>query len=69
MITAQGALAYSMMARCGIEIDRTRHDAAYAFLRRGSGKNGYVWYGDSVGGRDDGWADMGRTGATVLANA
>ncbi len=69
MITAQGALAYSMMARCGIEIDRTRHDAAYAFLRRGSGKNGYVWYGDGVGGRDDGWADMGRTGAAAIANA
>ena len=69
MITAQGALAYSMMARCGLEIDRTRHDAAYAFLRRGSGKNGYVWYGDGVGGSDDGWADMGRTGAAAIANA
>jgi alpha-galactosidase len=69
MITAQGALAYSMMARCGIEIDRARHDAAYAFLRRGSGKNGYVWYGDGVGGRDDGWADMGRTGAAAIAYA
>ncbi len=69
MITAQGALAYSMMARCGIEIDRTKHDAAYAFLRRGSGKNGYVWYGDSLGGREDGWADMGRTGAAAIANA
>jgi len=69
MITAQGALAYSMMARCGIAIDRDRHDAAYAFLRRGSGKNGYVWYGDGVGGGDDAWADMGRTGAAAIANA
>jgi alpha-galactosidase len=56
------------MSRCGIAIDRTKHDAAYAFLRRGSGKNGYVWYGDGVGGRDDGWADMGRTGAAAIAN-
>jgi hypothetical protein len=68
MITAQGALAYAMMSRCGIEIDRANHDAAYDFLRRGSGKNGYVWYGDGVGGRDDGWADMGRTGAAAIAN-
>jgi alpha-galactosidase len=68
MITAQGALAYAMMARCGIEIERANHDAAYDFLRRGSGKNGYVWYGDGVGGRDDGWADMGRTGAAAIAN-
>jgi alpha-galactosidase len=69
MITAQGALAYAMMSRCGIAIDRERHDAAYDFLRRGSGRNGYVWYGDSVGGREDGWADMGRTGAAAIAYA
>jgi len=68
MITAQGALAYALMSRCGIAIDRTNHDAAYEFLRRGSGTNGYVWYGDGVGGRDDGWADMGRTGAAAIAN-
>ena len=47
MITAQGALTYSLMHRCGIEIDRKRHDAAYEFLKRGTGENGYVWYGDS----------------------
>lgn len=69
MITAQGALAYSMMARCGITIDRTHHDAAYEFLKKGSGANGYVWYGDSVGGGADGWADMGRTGAAAIANS
>ena len=68
MITAQGALAYAMMSRCDIAIDRARHDAAYEFLKRGSGKNGYVWYGDGVGGGDDGWADMGRTGAAAIAN-
>jgi Family of unknown function (DUF6288) len=68
MITAQGALGYAMMSRCGIAIDRAKHDAAYDFLKRGSGSNGYVWYGDGVGGRDDGWADMGRTGAAAIAN-
>jgi hypothetical protein len=68
MITAQGALAYSLMSRCGVEIDRTKHDAAYDFLKRGSGPNGYVWYGDGIGGREDGWADMGRTGAAAIAN-
>lgn len=67
MITAQGALAYSMMARCGIAIDRQRHDAAYRFLKNGTGANGYVWYAGSVGGEPDGWADMGRTGAAAIA--
>lgn len=68
MLTAQGALSYAMMSRCGITIDRARHDAAYAFLQRGSGANGYVWYGDRKGGGDDDWADMGRTGAAAIAN-
>jgi Family of unknown function (DUF6288) len=67
MITAQGALTYSLMHRCGIEIDRKRHDAAYAFLKRGTGENGYLWYGDSAGGGPDDWADMGRTGAAGIA--
>ncbi|MFO0796325.1 MAG: DUF6288 domain-containing protein [Gemmataceae bacterium] len=68
MLTGQGALAYSLMHRCGITIDRKNHEAAYDFLRRGTGKNGYVWYGDKLGGRPDGWADMGRTGAAGIAN-
>ena len=68
MLTAQGALAYSLMNRCGIKVDRERHDAAYEFLRKGTGKNGYVWYGDQIGGGPNGWADMGRTGATGIAN-
>jgi len=68
MLTGQGALAYSLMHRCGIQVDRAKHDAAYDFLQRGTGPNGYVWYGDSVGGGPDGWADMGRTGATGIAN-
>ena len=68
MLTGQGALAYSLMDRCGIKIDREKHDAAFAFLKQGTGRNGYVWYGDQVGGPPDGWADMGRTGATGIAN-
>jgi uncharacterized protein DUF6288 len=68
MITAQAALALALMKDCGIEVDRERHEAAYAFLRRGTGKNGYVWYGDQVAG-DSNWADMGRTGAAGLAHA
>jgi hypothetical protein len=67
MITAQGALTYSLMHRCGIEIDRKRHDAAYEFLKRGTGENGYLWYGDSRGGGPHDWADMGRTGAAGIA--
>ena len=68
MLTGQGALAYSLMGRCGIKINRDRHDAAYQFLAKGTGRNGYVWYGDQVGGGPDNWADMGRTGATGIAN-
>lgn len=67
MITGQGALAYSLMQRCGIKVDRVKHDAAYNFLHRGTGANGYVGYGDGAGSPDD-WADMGRTGATAIAN-
>ena len=68
MITGQGALAYSMMHRCGIKIDRAHHEAAYKFLKKATGQNGYVWYKDDVGGGPDGWADMGRTGAAGIAN-
>lgn len=68
MLTGQGALAYSLMHRCGIRIDREKHEAAYEFLKKGTGQNGYVWYGDQIGGPQDGWADMGRTGATGIAN-
>ena len=68
MITAQGALSYSLMQRCGIEIDRKRLAAAYDFLKRGTAPNGYLWYGDQLGGGPDDWADMGRTGASGIAN-
>lgn len=68
MLTGQGALSYALMVRCGIKVDRARHDAAYDFLKRGSGPNGYLWYADQIGGPADGWADMGRTGASAVAN-
>ena len=67
-ITAQGALAYSMMYRCGIKVDRAPHEAAYNFLKKATGPNGYVWYKDEINGGPDGWADMGRTGAAGIAN-
>jgi len=68
MLTGQGALALAMMHRCGIKVDRTLHEKAYAFVARGTGRNGYVWYAD-IPSKADGWADMGRTGAAALANA
>ena len=67
MITAQGALAFALMDRCGIDVDEARHHAAYAFLERGTARNGYLWYGDSVAGEQS-WADMGRTGASAIAH-
>ncbi|MEZ6015948.1 MAG: DUF6288 domain-containing protein [Planctomycetota bacterium] len=66
MLTAQGAIACELMARCGVSVDAERLAAAHAFVARGSGRNGYVWYGDQAAS-DDGWADPGRTGATALA--
>lgn len=69
MITGQGALAYALMEKCGLQIDRDRLDAAYNFLDRGTAANGYVWYGDQKGGGPDAWADMGRTGAAGIAFA
>lgn len=68
MLTGQGALAFALMEHCGIEIDRGRHDKAYDFLARASGRNGYVWYADQAAGQKN-WADMGRTGAAGIANA
>ncbi|MCH2112420.1 MAG: PDZ domain-containing protein, partial [Planctomycetes bacterium] len=66
MLTAQGALVFALMARCGIDIDQEAHGAAYAFLRRASGDNFYVWYEDQAAGPKD-WADMGRTGTAAIA--
>ncbi len=68
MITGQGALAFALMKHCGVEIDRKRHDIAYDFLTRGTGRNGYLWYADEAASESN-WADMGRTGAAGIANA
>ena len=68
MTTGQGALAFAMMKRVGVDVDRTRLDAAYDFLVKGTGANNYVWYQDSLGGGPDDWADPGRTGGAAIAN-
>jgi hypothetical protein len=68
MLTGQGALAFALMKHCGVQVDRERHDFAYDFLARGTGRNGYLWYADEAAGQSD-WADMGRTGAAGIANA
>ncbi|MCA8963604.1 MAG: hypothetical protein KDC48_01885 [Planctomycetes bacterium] len=67
MLTGQGAISLALMQRCGVAVERAPLDAAYAFLARGTGKNGYVWYEDQPAG-DKNWADMGRTGAAGVAN-
>jgi hypothetical protein len=68
MTTGQGALALSLMKRVGVNVDRTRLDAAYDFLVKGTGANKYVWYADGQGGGPNDWADPGRTGAAAIAN-
>jgi hypothetical protein len=60
-------MALSLMAQCGITINRERLDKALDFLQRGTGTNGYVWYDAGIVSNTK-WADMGRTGATALAN-
>ena len=68
MTTGQGAMAYALMNRCGIKIDRARLEAAYDFLKRGTAPNGCPGYADSSGGGDD-WCDLGRAGAAGMAFA
>jgi len=67
MLTGEGALAFALMERAGIVVDQVRHAAAYDFLVRGTGANGYVWYGDEKAGDAD-WADHGRTGVAGIAH-
>ena len=66
MITAQILAAFSLMERCGIEVDPARVSTASAFIVRGTNRQGYVWYKDGNGGA--GYADMGRTGASAVAH-
>ncbi len=68
MSTGFGALALSMMQRCGIEVDQSRHVMAYDFLSRATDFRGWVNYHDGkihFQGSEDG---NGRTGVTALAN-
>ncbi len=64
--TAQAMTAWSLMERCGLTVDRARLTAAHEFIAKGTNEMGYVWYADAVGG--DGYADMGRTGASAVAH-
>jgi len=66
VVTAQAMMAWALMERCGLSVDRRRFQAAHDFIARGTNKIGYVWYADGVGGT--GYADMGRTGSSALAH-
>ena len=67
VITMQGKMAWSLMQRCGIKVDPKRYKATHDFVVRGTNKIGYVWYKDG-GAKNPKYADMGRTGAAVLAH-
>ena len=45
-ITMQGKMAWSLMMRCGIKVDRKRYKATHDFVVKGTNKIGYVWYKD-----------------------
>ena len=67
VITMQGAMAWGLMQRCGIEVDAKRLRDTHDFVARGTNKSGYVWYKDR-GAEGMGYADMGGTGASALAH-
>jgi len=67
ILTMQAKMAWSLMLQCGIDIDESAYEKAHQFVEKGTNNIGYVWYADGVGGA--GYADMGRTGAAVLAHA
>ncbi len=66
VVTAQAMMAWALMERCGLPVDRPKFAAAHEFIARGTNAIGYVWYADGSGGT--GYADMGRTGASALAH-
>ena len=68
MITGKGALALTLMSRCGIEVDQGRLKMAFDFLHRGTGNNGYTWYADKHSAHNK-YADMGRTGVSAIAHS
>jgi len=67
VITMQAKMAWSLMLRCGIDVDRRRYGIAHEFVARGTNAMGYVWYADG-GAKNPKYADMGRTGAAALAH-
>jgi hypothetical protein len=67
MTTGMGALAYTLMKRCDLEVNSERHKKAYDFLKRGTGDNGYTWYEDEVSNHNN-YADMGRTGVSSISH-
>ena len=64
--TGQAMIAWALMQRCGLTVDAKRFQDAHNFIAKGTNKIGYVWYADGSGG--EGYADMGRTGASALAH-
>ena len=66
VVTAQAMMAWALMERCALPVDRPRFEAAHEFIAKGTNAIGYVWYADASGGA--GYADMGRTGASALAH-
>jgi len=67
VITMQGKMAWSLMQRCGIQVDPKRYRATHDFVVKGTNQMGYVWYKDGNAQKPH-YADMGRTGAAVLAH-
>ena len=67
VITMQGKMAWSLMQRCGLEVDPALYEATHDFVVKGTNDVGYVWYKDGGAKKPD-YADMGRTGAAVLAH-
>ena len=63
----QGKMAWSLMQRCGIEVDPEKYRSTHDFVAKGTNKKGYVWYADA-GKNNQSYADMGRTGASALAH-
>lgn len=66
VVTAQAMMAWALIQRCGVSVERPRFEAAHDFIAKGTNPIGYVWYADGVGGA--GYADMGRTGSSALAH-
>ena len=68
ILTMQAKMAMGLMAKCGLNIDEDRYQAAHQFVVEGTNSSGYVWY-KNEGKENNGYADMGRTGAAAIAHA